>query len=174
MKFKPVPFAEQQLLAQPFAAEHVTDNEVADGIRAIPAHFADLSITTTSVAEGTGARKTTGTAGEAITIGQSLYYNSTDSKWYKADANATGKDAVAGIALSTAAAAGQPVVVQTEGQITIGATVAIGTIYVQSATAGGICPSTDLVTGMKTAIIGIAVTAAIIDLEFNAGGVAVP
>jgi hypothetical protein len=63
----------------------------------------------------------TGTAGEAITAGQPVYKKSADSKWYKADCNsATAEVRVASAISLTGSAAGQPVVVQKGGSLTIG------------------------------------------------------
>ena len=115
-----------------------------------------------------------GTAGATITAGQAIYLDSSTStlKLCDADASVTAAACV-GVALH-ASLSGQPLQYLTGGQITIGATVAIGTIYVAAATAGGIAPSTDLASGWFTAIIGIATTAAIITVSLNVGGVAVP
>jgi hypothetical protein len=93
---------------------------------------------------------------------------------YLSDANASATTkAITGIALN-GAAIGQPVSVQTSGTITIGATVAVGTIYVVSATAGGIAPSTDLASTWGTIIIGVADTTGTIKLQFFDSGVDVP
>jgi hypothetical protein len=48
------------------------------------------------------------------------------------------------------------VVVQTGGQITIGATVTAGTVYYLSGTAGGIRPAADNTTGDYPQVIGMA------------------
>jgi uncharacterized phiE125 gp8 family phage protein len=89
--------------------------------------IADLTITAASVLPGSGAVIQTGTAGEAVTAGQALYQKAADSKWYKADCNsATAEVRVAKAIALTGSAAGQPVVVQTGGQITIGATLTAG------------------------------------------------
>ncbi len=114
-------------------------------------------------------------AGEAITAGQSLYKKPADGKWYKADCNAAAPaNHFDGIALN-GAGTGQVLAVQTGGQITIGATVVVGTIYVLGAVAAGdINPVGDLTTGWFTCIIGIAITAGIIDMTSRNGGVAVP
>jgi hypothetical protein len=65
-----------------------------------------------------------------------------DGKFYKADCNsATAEVRVASAIVLTGSAAGQSVVVQTGGQITIGATLTAGVVYYLSGTAGGIRPS---------------------------------
>lgn len=138
--------------------------------------MADVSITANNVAPGTGALTEQMVAGATITAGQVVYKDTSDSDKAKlADSNSATALARSpyGIALN-GAASGQPVVVLKAGLITIGGTVAVGTIYVLSGTAGGIAPSTDLASGMYTSIIGIATTAAILSVAIREGGVAVP
>jgi hypothetical protein len=135
--------------------------------------MADLSVTAGSVVMVSGSN-VQGTAGATITAGQTVYYDSTTTTYLLADANASGKDVTAGIALN-GASSGQPLVVFTGGVINPGATVVVGTIYVQSATPGGIAPSTDLASGWKTTILGVGTTAAQITVsKIIASGVAVP
>lgn len=108
--------------------------------------MADLSITAASVIAGTDATVLTGTAGEVITAGQSVYYNSTTSKWLKAQSDGTTAEAGnagLGIAL-TGSSTNQSINLAITGTITIGATVVAATQYIISSTAGGICPIADL------------------------------
>lgn len=135
----------------------------------------DITITAANVIPGSDATYFDRTAGDTITAGQPVYLDSTDSKLKLADANAASAAAatVKGIALH-GAASGQPLKVQTSGSITIGATVTQGTIYVLSATAGGIAPAADLATGHRVTVIGIATSASALKLQINASGVAVP
>lgn len=137
--------------------------------------MADLTITAANVAKGTNATIAYGTAGAAITAGQTLYIDTANSNVLKlGDANASALTAtIAGVALH-AAASGQPITYQTAGSITIGATVAVGTPYVASATAGGIAPAADLATGWRTTVLGVATTTAAIELSINNSGAAVP
>ncbi len=138
--------------------------------------MADLSITAANVVRSaTDAQTENGTAGATITAGQTVYKDEADSnKWKLADANASILTAaVYGIALN-GASNGQPLVVQTAGDITIGATLTVGAIYVQSGTAGGIAPTADLVTGWYSFIIGIGKTASVMRLVLRGAGVAVP
>lgn len=135
---------------------------------------ADITVTAASVAKGTGATTSDGIAGATITAGQAVYLDSTTNTIKLADANASSAASTAvGIALH-GAASGQPIKYQTGGQITIGATVAVGTIYVVSGTAGGIAPSTDLASGWYTNILGVATTTGIITMGIQNSGVAVP
>jgi hypothetical protein len=129
--------------------------------------MADLVITAASVLPSTNAVSQTGTAGEALTAGQALYQKSADSKWYKADCNSATAEVRAAKAIAlTGSAAGQPVVVQTGGRITIGATVAAGTAYYLSGTAGGIRPAADNTTGDYPQVIGMGVSTTDIQLNF--------
>jgi hypothetical protein len=132
--------------------------------------MADLTITAASVVPGSGYSRSVGIAGEAITAGQAVYLDSTSGKWMKADANATGKKSVGGIAL-TGSSLNQPIVVLTAGDITIGATVEPGTAYCLSNTAGGICPQADLTTGDDVVVIGIGKSATVIAVDVQTPGV---
>jgi hypothetical protein len=75
---------------------------------------------------------------------------------------------------------GQPLKVLKAGDIAIGATVGVGTVYVLSATPGGIalgCPGvTDVVTGgtFFTSVLGVGISTSQIRVGIVVGGVAVP
>lgn len=137
--------------------------------------MADLSITATSVAPGSGSVTIDVTSGATITAGKACYVSSSDGKAYLADTNSATAEvrSLRGVALN-AASSGQPVRLQTSGQIAIGATVTVGTIYVLSATAGGIAPVTDLASGHYTSIVGVGLTSSVIGLNIYNSGVAVP
>lgn len=128
--------------------------------------MADLTITAASVLPSTTNAKVDKTANAAasVTAGQAVYLNASGA-WDKADNNASGTRQPTGIALH-AAAVGQPLAVQTDGDITIGATLTAGTAYYLSGTAGGICPVADLSSGMDVVLIGIAKTASLLKLAF--------
>lgn len=134
----------------------------------------DLSITAASVVAGANATKIQGICGETILAGQAVVRDTTTRKFMKSDVDgASGLRGCDGIALN-GGAVNQPLTIQTAGDITIGATVAIGTVYVVSDTAGGIMPAADADQGDYTIILGIASTAAVIKLAIQAGGAAVP
>lgn len=132
--------------------------------------MADISITAGSVLWVSGDIETGYKAGATITAGQALYFDSSTNTWKLCDNdNATAAVRVfAGIALNSASS-GQPLHVQVSGVITIGATVAVGTVYTTSATAGGIAPSSDLSTGEYTSIIGVALTTGTIEFVKRGG-----
>jgi hypothetical protein len=138
------------------------------------AHATDLSVTAASVLPATDAVLQTGVAGEAVTAGQLVYKKAADGKWYKADCNsATAEVRVASGVVTNGAAAGQPVVVQRSGSITIGATLTAGTVYYLSGTAGGIRPVADNTTGDYPQAVGIATSTTVLKLNFVlAAGVA--
>jgi hypothetical protein len=134
--------------------------------------MSDITITAASVVKGAGATLESGYAGETITAGMAIYKASATGLWMKADSNSATAEAKKprGIALC-GSSLNQPVVVQTGGDITIGATVVAGTIYCLSATAGGICPQADLTTGDDVAVVGVAKSATVLGLSLYAPGV---
>jgi hypothetical protein len=137
--------------------------------------MADLTITAANVVSGggTSSRIAHGTAGATLTAGQVVYYDTTTSTYKLADNN-SGTAAVrspAGIVLN-AAATGQPVSIHTSGSITIGATLTGGVAYYLSDTPGGICPVADLVTGEYPTFLGIATSAALLQVAIVESGFA--
>ncbi len=135
--------------------------------------MADLTITAANVKKGTGAVLETGIAGVAVTAGQPVYKDASNSnKFGLSDCNSatSAQRSVYGIAMH-AAGADQPLVVQKGGQITIGATVVPGTVYCVSGTPGGIRPVADNTSGDFVSLIGVAVSTTVIDMGcmFNSG-----
>lgn len=133
--------------------------------------MADLTITASQVLPGSDSTSqfAQGTAGASITAGQVLYYDSTAATYKLADNNDTqATSVVAGIALH-AAGTGQPIRLQTAGPITLGAGAApaVGSVYVLSATAGGIAPVADLATGNRTTILGVGGASNTVTLRIN-------
>ncbi len=121
----------------------------------------------------TGYSKTTGVAGATITAGQPVYIDTTDSNKMKpCDVDASVLAAtVAGIALH-AATNGQPLSYITSGDITIGATVAVGVHYVASDPAGGIMPIADLDSGDYVSRLGYGISTTQIRLDIKNLGLA--
>lgn len=131
--------------------------------------MAELSLTAANVLSGTDADYFIGTAGGSLTAGMAVYLDEIDNRLKAADANASLEAAtVKGIVLQTASA-GQRVKIQTSGQVTIGATVAVGTTYVLGAGgSGGVAPNVDATSGWYKSIIGVAISATVIQLHiFN-------
>lgn len=136
---------------------------------AVPALATDLSVTAASVSPtASSVLAPPGYAGEALTAGQAVYRKASDGKWYKADCNsATAEVRVASAIVLTGSAAGQSVVVQTGGQITIGATLTAGVVYYLSGTAGGIRPVADNTTGDYPQVLGMAMSTTSLLLDFR-------
>lgn len=136
--------------------------------------MADLTITAANVVAGSNARTVHGVAGVAITAGQVVYLDSaTTGKWQLADNNAASAAARQphGIALNNASL-NQPIAVQTDGPITIGATLTAGVAYYLSDTPGGICPVADLSTGEYPTVLGMATSTTVLDVDIQSSGVA--
>jgi predicted transcriptional regulator len=135
--------------------------------------MADLVVTATSVVAYGGARKQTGVAGEAITAGQAIYKKAADGRLWKADCTSAAKAAAVGVALN-GGAAGQPIAYVRSGGLNPGATVAVGTVYGVTDTAGGIGAISERAAADYVTLLGVAVTASRIALALNASGVAIP
>lgn len=135
----------------------------------------DLVITPASVVKGAGAKTIAGILGEAVTAGQSVYRDASTKKFLKADSDSAtaGVRAVVGVALN-GGALNQPVVVQYDGEIAIGAALTVGERYFASSTPGGIMPSADLSAGEYVSLIGIAVSVSNMKLAIVNSGAAVP
>lgn len=123
--------------------------------------MADLTIVPGDVQNTDTATLVDGDAAVDVLAGQVVYKNS-NGKYGLAEADgATPLFKVLGIAVNSAKA-DQPLEVCTGdiAFVTGAADVAIGEIYVLSATAGGIAPaSTDLVPGMNIQVLGVGISA---------------
>lgn len=136
--------------------------------------MSDLAITAALVVAGANAEIVHGkVAGEAVTAGQEVYLSSTTHKWMKADSNAAGAEArqPKGVALN-GAALNQPLAVQTDGDITIGAALTAGLAYYLSDTPGGICPVADVGSGEYVCLVGLAKSASVLAIGYEYPGVA--
>lgn len=111
--------------------------------------------------------------GEAVTQGQPLYRSTSDSKHYKAGATTTTLAAAVGVAMTPASADGYILMLKA-GDYIVGGTLSQGTTYVVSATAGGIAPSSDLVSTNIVTNLGIAISSTVLRLDIQASGIALP
>lgn len=140
--------------------------------------MADLTITAANMIPVSGfSFEQTLLSGAAITIGQSVYLDTTTSTWKLADANgsaATAGSGGVGVALTSAAAAAQPITVMTGGSLAFGAILTVGILYCVSATAGGICPYADLTTGDRVTVLGVASTTSNLVMQRWVTGVTKP
>ena len=137
--------------------------------------MADISITPANVVAGDDAVVVHGIAGATITAGQAVYLASASNKWMLADADSATAEArrAGGIALN-GASLNQPIAVQKQGDITIGATVVAGTAYYLSDEPGGICAVGDLASGDYVCLIGIAKSASVLAIGIQFPNVAIP
>jgi len=109
--------------------------------------MADATITPANVLPSASATLLRVTFGEAVTQGQPVYKKSADGLYYKADANDTTKQPVAGIACC-AGSTGQPgIICNNDPAFTPGFTIAAGDVYILSANAGGVAPVADYASG---------------------------
>lgn len=131
--------------------------------------MANLNPTEASVAWVSGAINGDHNAGDTLTEGMCVYLDSSQT-WQKSrstTATLAGSGAKTGIVL-TPATTGRRVFVQTNGVINMGTTLAVGTVYVVSATLGEICPIADITTSThKFSILGQASTTANLDMSLK-------
>ena len=113
-------------------------------------------------------------AGETVVRGEIVYLESVTSQRYElADSTTLAAEAEAkGIAITAAAANGDWMVIQTEGNLLIGTTVVKGQLYYLSNTAGGgnIAPFADLLTTDFVTALFRGVSTTEVKLEINATG----
>lgn len=135
--------------------------------------MANLTVTAANVLAGTGSTTTQGSSGATITAGQAVYFDAATKNYKLADCNSAtaAVRAAIGIALN-GASAGQPLMVLTGGDITIGAAVSPGVAYYLSGTPGMICPVADLIGGDYPLILGIAKSATVLAIDIVDSGVA--
>lgn len=141
--------------------------------------MAELVITPASVISGANPTLVKDyVAGETITAGMAVYHLASDSKWYMAQNDNTAAQSGSGplvgpggVGVAThAALAGQPLVVQTGGTITIGAAILVGVHYFVGPTFGGIGVAADIASGKYMTRIGYGITTAIMQLDIKASG----
>lgn len=120
--------------------------------------MAALTITAANVLGSAGPTKL---AGATITAGQAVRLSG-DTVIPAVNDNAANAN-VYGVALN-GGAAGQPIAVQQGGDVTIGATVAVGKWYVLG-TAGGIIPVDDIAGAEFPSLIGFGQSAALLTLH---------
>jgi len=119
--------------------------------------MADVTFTAANVAAGTGAATVEGTAGATLTQGLAVYLDRTANTYKIAHCETSSATAAAEGFVLNAASAGQPVVVQTGGNMTCDGLTA-NTIYVLSAS-GKPCPAADYAAATDyLTILGVALT----------------
>ncbi len=135
--------------------------------------MANLTITEADVRKRPGAVVLGGTSGTIITAGDAVTFRESDGLVYTTTTNSAISAAVDGVALN-AASLNQPVDVLIRGDMNLGATLVIGTIYTISSSSGRIRPSTDAFEGDQVSIIGIATTVDNLNVKPHASGVGAP
>ena len=136
--------------------------------------MADLTLTAANVLAGSNATTNLGTAGATITAGQVVYFDDTTKTYKLADtdsATAAVRSPI-GIALN-GASSGQPLMVQTGGDITLGAVLTAGVAYYLSGNPGGICPVADVASGDYPVILGMAKSTSVLAIKIVEAGVAI-
>ncbi len=134
----------------------------------------DISITATQVLPGTGTDAVflSGIAAVAITAGQTVYLDPATNTYKLFDCDLVTANTRRPVIALNGASASQPLKVQLEGLMTLGAAAAmtIGVIYIASATAGGIAPSADAAITYRISPLGVAASASTIYLHtWNSG-----
>lgn len=123
--------------------------------------MADISVTASAVqlkVESVSGSVRDVVYGESVTPGQLLYQNSSDTLYYKSDADASGKKQVEVLALTPGGANDPGVVAGPGAYVKLGSGVMTkGVAYFMSKTAGGICPQADVTSsGTAVSIAGVA------------------
>ncbi len=134
--------------------------------------MAAITIAATAIGLQSGCVTISGTSGEAISAGMPVYLKASDGFYYKADSNLSLAAAtVVGLCVATCLIS-SPVTIVTQGSVNLGATLTVGGVYVAGATlAGDIDLVADLATGWYVSILGVASTAALLDLHIVNSGV---
>ena len=119
--------------------------------------MADVTITPGNIEKVTAGTSTTEVTLETSTTtsgGEVL--RSTSLGYVKSDNSSLTSATISGIAMGKGSAEGPVDIFNSPGKvIDIGATLTEGTVYVVSATAGGIAPYADLLTGARAMMIGV-------------------
>lgn len=133
--------------------------------------MADLSgITAVQLTANTVTREVT--YGATIAAGETVYQDSTDSEYKLADSSAPATGDTKGIAI-TPGGDGERGLIATGGDIVlVGTTMAVGAVYVQSATAGGIAPEADIASAEYVTVLGVASSATNLKIKLHSTGVA--
>jgi hypothetical protein len=134
--------------------------------------MADVVVTASAVSPGIGASLDRGLARATLEAGDALYKDPTDEKWGLADANGGDAAANCGGFAKHPSRANQPIEVHTGGPLVLGTSpLTPGATYFLSAAAGKICPAADLAPGMKTVVVGMAVSASTLQVALQKSGV---
>lgn len=110
--------------------------------------------------------------GATVALGSPLYIDTSDNEYKLSDADSgTASNTVRGVAINTGVDGGSVRVATSGSIVLVGATLAVGTAYYLSDTAGGIKPAGDLTTGDNVVLIGVASTTTQLDLKIHDFGI---
>lgn len=111
-------------------------------------------------------------AGATIAAGEMVYLDATTKTWKLADADSATQEIqeTTGMALN-GAAAGQPLAVQTSGDVALGVVLTAGSRYYLSSTPGKIEPEADLSAGEEINLIGLAKSTSVLTIKITRPGV---
>jgi hypothetical protein len=134
--------------------------------------MADVNFTAASIIKGANAIVESGIAGETITAGQAVYLKAADTRYWIADCTTSAATAAAAGYALNGAAAGQPLDVQTAGDMTCDnlSLAVAGAVYVLSA-AGETAPHGDLAASDYITIMGAALSTTSLRLSVKSTGV---
>lgn len=135
--------------------------------------MADLTQTPVNVRLQSNTQILRVTAGESVSAGMPAYRLASDGEYYKSGATTAVLADCDGVFLMPAGN-GEETLIAVSGDVNLGATLAVGTVYVVSNTAGNIMPTADLSTGEFTTILGVAKSTSVLALDINVSGVSVP
>jgi len=138
---------------------------------ALPTFASDLSITAANVTPSANAITRQATAGVGIAAGKLVYKSRSDFKLYLAQGNGSTADIrdCVGVAVVSSSAGTTCTYVIEDPALVIGATVSNGTVYVLSATAGGIAPLADATTGWFPTVVAVGTSSSTV--AFRARGI---
>lgn len=136
--------------------------------------MAAITFTPASVLRVTGPQREM-VAGEALFEGAAYYIKASDRRAYLAQADGSAAEIDAdGIALAATTAAGQPFMGQEGGDLDVGAVLVVGETYCVSRTAGKVIAKSELLTGDRVAVVGVAKTSSRLRLCFRNAEAAIP
>lgn len=133
--------------------------------------MADLSgITAVQTTDSTISEDVT--FGATISAGQTVYLDAADGEYKLADSSASATGETKGIAITPGVDGGAGIIATGGDIVLVGTTMAVGAVYVQSATAGGIAPEADIASAEYVTVLGVASSATNLKIKLHSTGVA--
>lgn len=117
---------------------------------------------------------TKGQYGEAVAIGDAIYLDQTEAKYFLADANVLSKIEVFGIAITPGSTDDHGLIASNGTIQLVGTTLTVAQQYILSPTPGKLQPATDRTTGDYITNIGTASSTTLLKLDINSTGIQVP